>query len=152
MFKYIIVSLTFFVVISSQAQNYKYEVNPTYYKPSRLWFFEDESYFVKIPAYTGYYTLYPIGYMCYYPIMLSSDSFDRFFAHSDTKSYTHNILGIAGYSILGTPFFALEKTFWDGPCYLYDSVFGDKDDGNVRKHRVPGQKNPPPQENDSEKR
>ncbi len=122
--------------------------------PDSTFFYEKSSYFVKIPAYCGFYTMYPVGYIVGLPLSVADSKLNIIRMHNQSKWYSFGTFGATGYFILGTPFFALEKTFWDGPCYLYDSVFGDKDDGNVRKHQVPGQNNPPPppQENDSEKR
>ncbi len=159
----IIYMIAIFFMLSCKVSAYPFEVNPSYDTPSPFWGYSKSSYFVKAPAHFGYYSLYPVGYILYFPVILPCESFDRFSSNSSCKHLTHNTFSRLGYYVIGVPFYTLEKTFWDGPCYLYDSVFGDNDDNKVEKsnkrttvgkHQVPGQKNPPPppQENDSEKR
>lgn len=41
--------------------------------------------------------------------------------------FSQRYFGIVGCYVLGSPFWVLEKAFWDGPIWIYDSTFGSGD-------------------------
>ena len=111
---------------------YLYALCPVPLKTSGT--FEKDGYFVTIPAYIGEAILItPVNYIVA-PFGIASMEYTRLSWQSSviTRLFPYYWMvvdrwGALGYYTLGSPFWLIKKTFWDGSISLWNSIFEEKE-------------------------
>ncbi len=107
-----------------------YSIGARYHKINkRFEFFSENGITPQYPALLGRYSLNTPGCVVWSIVTIPYYTIKANPQVSEMMRQTYYIsdvtFGLIGYYLVGTPFYIVEKVFWDGPCYLYSSIFGN---------------------------
>ncbi len=89
-----------------------------------------------MPAQVGAGIFSTVGFIVLWPGKLAWSTCNGDFSEEalfPPIDFSQRYFGIVGCYVLASPFWLLEKAFWDGPVWIYDSISGSSDTPAAQK-------------------